>query len=228
MAALNMIHSGSIPMDMVQMAGAGMPNMAGAPQGGQMPGLVPTGMLSPPGVRFAPGMAGGSGLMTANVPPGRGQSGGITQANYPPGAVAALPGLENQPRFPTQRTQVRFVRPSFMEVSWFTQGPDGKPSYSDNPIHVPGRYNFLQGAIYRLRLRNIEGRPGLEVYPTLEVVPTNYKTEAFLAPTSVPVSFTDEDFKQIAHGNYVAKLISLPHPQYQHLPPSAPATTLTP
>ena len=215
MAAMAMIN-GSIPLDMVQMASGGMP-MPGAPPGANLPGVVPVGMLSPPGVPPVPGAPGGNGLVTANVPPGSPQTGGITQANYPPGAVAALPGLENQPHFPTQRTQVRFVRPSFMEVSWFTQGPDGKPSYSENPIHVPGRYNFLQGAIYRLRLKNIEGRPGLEVYPTLEVVPTNYKTEAFLAHSSVPVSFTDEDFKQISEGNYVVKVIYLPDPQYQEL-----------
>ncbi|HMF16908.1 MAG TPA: hypothetical protein VKE98_06840 [Gemmataceae bacterium] len=217
MAAMNMMRESSIPLNMVQMAGVGAGSMPGAPPGANMPGIVPAGMLSPPGVPPMPGANGGNDLMTADMPPGGTQKGGITQANYPPGAVAFLPGLESQPRFPTQRTQVRFVRPSFMEVSWFTQGADGKPSYSDNPIHVPGRYNFLQGAIYRLRLKNIEGRPGLEVYPTLEVVPTNYKTEAFLAHSSVPISFTDEDFKQITEGNYVVKVIYLPDPQYQEL-----------
>src|SRR5260370_33138044 len=76
MAALNMIHSGSIPMDMVQMAGAGMPNVAGAPPGGQMPGGVPTGMLSPPGVPFAPGLAAAHGRLPGHAAPRRGPSGG--------------------------------------------------------------------------------------------------------------------------------------------------------
>src|SRR4029077_20639521 len=70
-------------------------------------------------------------------------------------------------------------------------------------------------AIYRLKLGNIEGRPGLEVYPTMEVVPTNPKTESFLAHSSVPVEFTPDDFKQIAEGSYVVKVIYLPDPQFQ-------------
>ena len=55
---------------------------------------------------------------------------------------------------------------------------------------TPGKYNFLQGAIYSLKLSNIEGRPGLEIYPTLEIVPSNYKTEEFLAHSYVPLEFT--------------------------------------
>jgi hypothetical protein len=189
------------------------------PQLGLTPGSMPSGM-NPMGAimpaSFNPGMPnpampGGFGpSMAAGPPPG--MTPDLIQANYPPGAgFPASGGL----RFPVQRTQVRFVRPSGMEVSWFTTGADGKPSYSNVPIHVPGRYNFLQGAVYRLKLSKIEGRPGLDVYPTLEVVPVNPKTEAFLSHSSVPVEFTNEDFKQIAEGNYVVKVIYLPDPQFQ-------------
>jgi hypothetical protein len=112
---------------------------------------------------------------------------------------------------------VRFVKPSGMKVAWLTSGPDGRPSYSPTVLEVPGRYNFLQAAIYRLKLTNIERRAGLEVYPTLEVVPANHKTEAFLAHSAVPVEFTDADFDQIAAGNYVVKVIYLPDPQFQEI-----------
>src|SRR5207248_1407358 len=33
--------------------------------------------------------------------------------------------------------------------------------------------------------------------------------------SAVPISFTEEDFKQIAEGNYLVKVIYLPDPQYQ-------------
>jgi hypothetical protein len=102
-----------------------------------------------------------------------------------------------------------------MKISWYTQGPDGKPMWSTTPIETPGRYNFAQAAFYRLKLSNIEGRPGLELYPTLEVVPGNPNTEAFLAHSSVPVEFTNDDFKQVAEGNYIVKVIYLPYPQFQ-------------
>jgi hypothetical protein len=102
-----------------------------------------------------------------------------------------------------------------MRVSWFACGVDGKPGFSTTQIDVPGRYNFSQCAIYRLKLTNIEGRPGAALYPTLEVVPSNSKTDPFLAHSSVPVEFTNEDFDQVAAGNYVVKVIYLPDPQFQ-------------
>jgi hypothetical protein len=128
----------------------------------------------------------------------------------------ALPAV-GAPQFPIKRTQVRFVRPSGMKVAWLTGSPAGRPVYSPTVLEVPGRYNFLQAAIYRLKLSNIEGRPGLEVYPTVEVVPANPKTDAFLAHSAVPVEFTNEDFDQIAAGNYVVKVIYLPDPLFQEV-----------
>jgi hypothetical protein len=142
---------------------------------------------------------------------------GLQHAPWNPPTGAAVNGspVAGPPRYPAERTQVRFVRPSGMKISWFTQGPDGRPAYSPAPIEAPGRYNFAQAAIYRLKLSNIEGRPGLEVYPTIEVFPTNPKTESFLAHSAVPVDFTPDDFKQIADGSYVVKVIYLPDPAFQ-------------
>jgi hypothetical protein len=141
----------------------------------------------------------------------------------PPGAVAALgaitgPGyMPAGPGYKIGRTQIRFARPSGMKVAWLTQGADGKCSYSGTVIEAPGRYNFLQASFYRLKLSNIEGRPGLEIYPTLEVVPSNPKTEAFLAHSAVQVDFTNEDFQEVVDGKYVVKVIYLPDPQFQEL-----------
>jgi hypothetical protein len=108
-----------------------------------------------------------------------------------------------------------------MQVSWLTATPDGKGSYA-NHLTVPGRYNFIQAAIYRLKLSNIANRPGLELYPTLEVVPSNAKTDTFLAHSAVPVAFTDEDFDQVAAGNYIVKVVYLPFPQFQDLATTGP------
>lgn len=219
----------SVPLDMVRMNGCNGPNCGiGAAGGAMPPTMLPRGgVLSPPGMPYAPGVPagpavtsasfmqnpyGGSGVVNANMPAGMMAQGGIQLAQAGPGAAPTAQGV----RFQSQRTQVRFTRPTGMKVSWFTQGPGG-PMYSTTPIEAPGRYNFSQAAIYRLKLSNIEGRPGLEVYPTMEVVPCNPKTEAFLAHSAVPVEFTAEDFKQIADGNYVIKVIYLPDPQFQDL-----------
>jgi len=89
--------------------------------------------------------------------------------------------------------------------------------FDSEPLICPGRYNFPQGAIYRLKVTNIPGRPGVELYPTLEVAPAVPRTEAFLAHNAVPVQYTEEDFDQVLTGNFVTKVIYLPDPEFQEL-----------
>lgn len=134
----------------------------------------------------------------------------------PYGAVAAVgafgPGAQ-APQYLNQRTQIRFVNPAGMRISWL--GPTG---YTDStPLEAPARYNFPQGNIYRLKLSGIPNRPGAIFYPTLEVYPATPATITFLAHGPVPVSFTDEDFEQVRNGNLVTKVIYLPNPTYQDL-----------
>lgn len=235
----------SMPLDMVQMNPLG-PGQRNLPPGAGVPPtpVPPGGILSPPGVPFAPGVPAGpgvnqasflpggpGGVVNANIPPGRMPPGGVIPAQagggpgVPPGGAPA--GGAGVIRFPNQRSQVRFERPAGMKVFWFTMGPDGKPAFSTVPIETPGRYNFMQGAVYRLKITNIAERPGLEIYPTMEVVPANPKTEAFLAHSAIKVEFTPEDFKQIAEGNYVVKVIYLPDPQYQDVAGTGTDTILS-
>ena len=122
---------------------------------------------------------------------------------YDPG-MAALP----------VPSQVAFVGPEGMLVSWDVSMPG---QFDSEGLVCPGRYNFPQGAIYRLKLTNIPGRPGVELYPTLEVGPSMPRTQAFLAHNAMPVQMTDEDFDQILSGNFVTKVIYLPDPEYQEL-----------
>ena len=86
------------------------------------------------------------------------------------------------------------------------------------PGRIPARYNFTQGYIYRLKLTNIPGRPGVSLYPTIEVAPSTPATDAYLAHNPIPVQFTAEDFDQVVDGgNFVTKVIYLPDPKYQEL-----------
>ena len=101
-----------------------------------------------------------------------------------------------------------------MRVRWDV---GGHGMFDSEPLIAPGRYNFPQGAIYRLKLTDIPGYPGVELYPTLEVAPTVPRTEAFIAHNFIPFQLTDDDFKQVLSGNFVTKVIYLPDPQYQEL-----------
>ncbi len=135
-----------------------------------------------------------------------------------PGVDGPGPGvmMYQQPGGPSagMTSQIAFVGPEGMTVSWDVSAAG---MFDSQPLVCPGRYNFPQSAIYRLKLSNIAGRPGVELYPTLEVGPTMPRTEAFLAHNAIPVQFTEEDFDQVLSGNFVTKVIYLPDPEFQEL-----------
>lgn len=167
--------------------------------GGAVPGMPGPEAGPPPGY-------GGAG--PGYCPPGAGPGG--------PGAGAlAMGGLG--PRFTTGRTQVRFQQPTGMNIGWQSFDGSADGGFTEPQLQVPARFNFVQARIYRLKLTNIVNRPGVELYPTLEVYPGNFKVDSYLAHNAVPIEFSEEDFDQVVAGNYVTKVIYLPDPKYQDL-----------
>ncbi|MEM7455083.1 MAG: hypothetical protein AAF456_12100 [Planctomycetota bacterium] len=159
--------------------------------------LPPARMLMEPG----PGVGGpGPGVLTASSARVNPQAG---MAAYGPfGAVAG------------QSVQVLFDKPDLMQVNWDVSGIG---MYDSAPLVVPGRQNFSQGGVYRLKLTGIEGRPGLELYPTLELGTATPRTAAYLSHAAIPVRFTQEDFDQVMAANFVTKVVYIPDPSYQEL-----------
>ncbi len=127
-----------------------------------------------------------------------------------PGVMVYQPGVPS----PDVTSQIAFVGPEGMTVTWDVGAPG---AFDSQPLTCPARYNFPQAAIYRLKLSNVPGRPGVELYPTVEVGPVLPRTEAFLAHNAIPVQFTPEDFDQVQSGNFVTKVIYLPDPEFQEL-----------
>ena len=158
--------------------------------GGPGPGVLmpPAGMMGGGGVNPAMAMMGGGGPMMGGCPP-MGMSAGAT-------------------------SQIAFLGVEGGELSWDISG---QQMFDSNPLVMPGRQNFPQGAIYRLKLTNLPSREGVELYPTLEVAPVTPRTDAYLAHSPIPVQFTDEDLDQVLSGNFVTKVIYLPDPEFQEL-----------
>jgi len=151
---------------------------------------------------------------------------GPFQQNLPPAERLMEPGpgvggpgpgvMMYQPAasMPAQTSQVAFVGPEGMLVNW-DMGMPGQ--FDSQPLVCPGRYNFPQGAIFRLKLTSVPARPGVELYPTLEVGPAIPRTQAFLAHNAIPMQLTEEDFDQVLSGNFITKVIFLPDAEYQEL-----------
>ncbi|MBN2294384.1 MAG: hypothetical protein JXM70_18290 [Pirellulales bacterium] len=149
-------------------------------------------------------LGGGGGGVQMMMPQGPGVDG--------PGP--GVMGMDPMMMTPVGASQVAFVGPDGMVVNWDVSMPG---HFDSDPLVCPGRYNFTQCAIYRLKLTNIPSRPGVELYPTIEVGPAVPRTAAFLAHNAIPAQFTEEDFDQVLSGNFVTKVLYLPDAEFQEL-----------
>lgn len=182
--------------------GVGGPGPGVIPPMTQMPQGRPQGP-GPMGPQFGPGGTPPIQMMSHQA--GKSAGGSISQVQYcGPGAGMGTP--------PT--SQISFVGEQGLQVAWDATSPG---MFDSAPLFVPGRQDFAQGAIYRLKLDNIPGRDGVTLYPTLEVAPVTPRTDAYLAHAPVPVQFTEEDFDQVISGNFVTKVVYLPDPEFQEL-----------
>ena len=165
--------------------------------------LPPAQRLMEPG----PGVGGpGPGVLSPMATVGLG-GGGVSPAMANGAVCGPIPS-------PPATSQIAFLGVEGGEVAWDVSG---QGYFDSSPLVMPGRQNFTQGAIYRLKLTNLPDRPGVELYPTLEVAPVTPRTDAFLAHAPIPVQFTDEDLDHVLSGNYVTKVIYLPDPEFQEL-----------
>lgn len=157
--------------------------------GGPGPGVIP------------PSVVGAGGAM--------GMEGDVVGASYcgPDGGMMMGPAPAAN-----SSVQILFNRPEGMELQYDVVG-DG--SFGSEPLYVPGRLEFPAGGIYRMKLTNIQGREGVELYPTIEVAGGSPRTAAYLAHNAIPVQFTPDDFEQVLSGNFVTKVIYLPDPEFQ-------------
>ncbi|GIW98423.1 MAG: hypothetical protein KatS3mg111_1756 [Pirellulaceae bacterium] len=175
--------------------------------------LPPAQRLLEPG----PGVGGpGPGVIAPAVTPAGGAvpGGAVVPASCPScidgatGGNAAVAGMIPA----TSSVQVLFNRPEGMQIHYDVIG-DG--TFNSEPLFVPGRLEFAQGGIYRMKLTNIPGREGIELYPTIEIAAANPRTAAYLAHNAIPIQFNPDDFEQVLSGNFVTKVIYLPDPEFQ-------------
>ena len=178
--------------------------------------LPPSQQIMEPG----PGVAGpGPGVIPTPGTYGMSPNMGAMQACYTedPGYGAACGGYAGCPAGPAMgmampaTSQISFLGEEPLQIAWDVSG---QCQFDSAPLFVPGKQDFVQGAIYRLQVSNLPGRDAVNLYPTLEVAPVTPRTDAYLAHAPVPVQFTEEDFDQVLSGNFVTKVIYLPDPEF--------------
>jgi len=105
------------------------------------------------------------------------------------------------------------------QVVTYTINP--KAVWSDGtPItweDIASQINATSGKNKDFRIASTNGADRVEkvYYPTLDILPGSPKTMTFLAHSSVPITFTPEDFEQVDSGNFLVKVVYLPDLYYQ-------------
>ncbi len=157
----------------------------------------------------------GYDLAQPGTPAGIAGPGPGVDMGSPNGAYGSAAGMQ-APQAPAvvKTSQIAFVGPAGATIRWDVSA---QSMFDSDPMVCPFRQDFPQSGIYRLKLTDIPGHSGLELYPTLEVAPAMPRTQAFLAHSMIPVNFTDEDIMQVRSGNFVTKVIYLPDPEFQEL-----------
>lgn len=195
--------------------GVGGPGPGVIPAGNQMTRGGPTG----PARNYGPGGNMGGGCSTGAcvamddasfTSAGPSKNSSIQQVQYCDAGAGGGGGMPMMP--PT--SQIAFLGEEALQIQWSVSGG---AHFDSSPLMVPGRQDFPQGALYRLKVSNIPGRAAVSLYPTLEIAPVTPRTDAYLAHAPIPVQFTEEDFDQVLSGNFVTKVIYLPDPEFQEL-----------
>lgn len=101
---------------------------------------------------------------------------------------------------------VEFKALGGMEVS-LAQGGKFGPS---TPTTTAG---LLIGQVYRLRVSNIPLQPGLEVYPSVEIINRLYPPQGASWKFPIPIHLTKRDIEFALQGRYVTRVIYLEEPR---------------
>lgn len=83
--------------------------------------------------------------------------------------------------------------------------------FSD-PQRAPLSFGLLIGSVYRLRITNIPLQPGMEVFPTIEVIDRTYPPPGMEFKFPIPIELTQQELEMAMDGKFVVRVIYLEEP----------------
>jgi hypothetical protein len=90
------------------------------------------------------------------------------------------------------------------------------------PRPTPQMIGMLVAPVYRLEVTRIPGHPGMEVYPTVEVIDRIYPPPGGALKFPIPITITRDELELALAGKYVTRVIYLEDPD-RALPYAQPA-----
>jgi len=129
----------------------------------------------------------------------------IMQGTMPPGMAghwaAMLRGR------PACFQPVRVILPEGGKVTWFNGSP-----HDVLTLDAPAQAAILLGPVYRLRISHMPSHPGVELYPTVELLDRLHPPAGREHEYPVPVTFTEQEIEYALQGRLVTKVVYLEQP----------------
>ncbi len=128
------------------------------------------------------------------------------QGAMPPGAIGRLQ-LQRGGPLPGFFQPVEIKAPSGVLISLAEEGQFGRPE------NAPVLAGMLIGQVYRIRVMNIPLNPGLEVFPTIEVIDRVYAPPGQHERFPIVIDLNPGDLQLALEGKFVTRVIYLEDPR---------------
>jgi len=130
----------------------------------------------------------------------------LHQGVMPPGAIGGLQ-LQRGGPLPGFFQPVEIKAPPGVLISLAVDGQ------FDRPAPAPLRLGMLIGQVYRIRVMKLPLAPGVEVFPTIEIIDRLYTPNPQQRRFAVPIELCAEDLRLAAEGKFVTRVIYLEDPK---------------
>jgi uncharacterized repeat protein (TIGR01451 family) len=123
----------------------------------------------------------------------------------PPGRAGMWAGGMGK-AVPMKFQQLQIQLPVQGQVTWYEGGAQGRS------MPAPAMAGLLVGPVYRVKLSGLTDLPGVELYPSIELVDRLHPPAGLETQFPVIVPFTEEELEAAIQGSLVVKVIYLEQP----------------
>jgi hypothetical protein len=151
------------------------------------------------------GSAGQASAQSAQYPAVGGYQQPLNQRT-PPGVAGHWSGFLGK-AVPGYFQPVRIQLPSAGRVTLFGAGPQPLT------LPAPAQAGFAVGPVYRLKVSHLPEFPGVELYPSIELLDRLHPPPGREQEFPIPIELTIEEIEEALEGRLVTKVVYLEQPQ---------------
>ncbi len=126
-----------------------------------------------------------------------------------PTGVAAEWSALVQPGAYGQPQAVQIIIPSGGTVSFY----QGSPQHAV-PMIAPAQVSMMVGYVYRIKISEIPGQPGVELYPTIELIDRLHPPVGVTQQFPIPIEITEEEIEMALRDSMITKVVYLEQPDF--------------